>query len=304
MQLDYSNPTTVEVMKKELLRISGQCDGVRCDMAMLVLPEVFERTWGKKAQPFWNQAIEGVREKVPGFCFMAEVYWDMEWDLQQLGFDYAYDKRLYDRLHEGHARAVREHFFAGLDFQEKLARFLENHDEPRAASIFEQDKHEAAAIITYFSPGLRFFHQGLFEGRVKRISPHLVRAPMEPVNDTIQEFYNKLIRVLKGILFRDGRWVLLQCIPAWDGNDTWDSFVVFLWEAGDDDRALVCVNYSPHDSQCYVPLPFPEMEGRSIRLNDLMGPALYVRHSREFLNRGIFLDLPAWGYHIFEIESL
>ena len=73
---------------------------------------------------------------VPDFCFMAEVYWDLEWTLQQQGFDYTYDKRLYDRLREGHARPVREHLHAGLDYQDKLARFLENHDEPRAAATF------------------------------------------------------------------------------------------------------------------------------------------------------------------------
>ena len=112
---------------------------------------------------------------------MAEVYWDLEWTLQQQGFDYAYDKRLYDRLREGHARPVREHFHAGLDYQDKLARFLENHDEPRAAATFTPEVHEAAAVITFLSPGLRFFHQGQFEGRKKRISPHLVRAPVEPV---------------------------------------------------------------------------------------------------------------------------
>ena len=94
----------------ELMKIAGQCDGVRCDMAMLVLPEVFERTWGTRPQPFWPTAIQRVREQFPGFRFMAEVYWDLEWTLQQQGFDYAYDKRLYDRLRDGHARPVREHF--------------------------------------------------------------------------------------------------------------------------------------------------------------------------------------------------
>src|SRR4029453_3221721 len=80
-------------------------------------------------------------------------------------FDYTYDKRLYDRLRDGHARPVREHFHAGLDYQNKLARFLENHDEPRAAATFAPDVHQAAAIITFLAPGLRFFHQGQFEGR-------------------------------------------------------------------------------------------------------------------------------------------
>ena len=177
----------------ELVKIAGQCDGVRCDMAMLVLPDVFERTWGIQAQPFWPKATQRVRERVPDFCFMAEVYWDLEWTLQQQGFDYTYDKRLYDRLRDGHARPVREHFHAGLDYQNKLARFLENHDEPRAAATFPPGVHEAAAVITFLSPGLRFFHQGQFEGRRKRISPHLCRGPAEPVDQKLEQFYERLL---------------------------------------------------------------------------------------------------------------
>src|SRR5207344_3518905 len=182
-----------------------QCDGVRCDMAMLVLPDVFERTWGRRPAPFWPLATGRVRERVPGFCFMAEVYWDLEWTMMQQGFDYAYDKRLYDRLHEGHARPVREHFLAGLDYQDRLARFMENHDEPRAATAFPPGKHEAAAVLTYLSPGLRFFHQGQFEGRRKRISPHLVRAPVEPVDETIRRFYAALLSALRNPAVRDGQ---------------------------------------------------------------------------------------------------
>ena len=164
LQLNYGNPATQEAMIGELLRIAGQCDGVRCDMAMLVLPEVFERTWGIASQPFWPEATRRVREQAPDFCFMAEVYWDLEWTLQQQGFDYTYDKRLYDRLRDRHARPVREHFRAGLDYQDKLARFLENHDEPRAAATFPPGVHEAAAVITFLSPGLRFFQQGPVRG--------------------------------------------------------------------------------------------------------------------------------------------
>ena len=218
-----------DAMSSQLLKIAGQCDGVRCDMAMLVLPEVFERTWGRRASAFWPDAIRRVREAVPGFCFMAEVYWDLEWTMQQQGFDYAYDKRLYDRLREGHARPVRQHFHAGLDYQGKLARFLENHDEPRAAATFAPGMHQAAAVITYLSPGLRFFHQGQLEGRRTRISPHLVRAPLEPTDVPLQGFYNRLLGVLRHPAVRDGDWRLLECLPAWDGNWTSDCFVAWLW---------------------------------------------------------------------------
>jgi hypothetical protein len=304
VQLDYSNPDAVEAMKQELIRISGQCDGVRCDMAMLILPEVFERTWGRKAQSFWPEVIKTVRERVPDFCFMAEVYWDMEWTLQQQGFDYAYDKQLYDRLREGNTRSIRGHFNAGLDYQDKLVRFLENHDEPRAADAFYPDQHKAAAVITFFSPGLRFFHLGQFEGRMKRISPHLIRAPHEPLNTDLQEFYNMLLTVLKHPLVRNGRWSLFECSPAWEGNGSSDSFIAFGWQGSGDERIIVVVNYRPHSSQCYLHLPFHDLTGSTWRLHDFLSEASYDREGDELHDGGLYLDMHAWQYHAFEMKKI
>jgi glycosidase len=303
LQLDYSNPATQEAMLAALQKIAGQCDGVRCDMAMLVLPDVFERTWGRRPQPFWPRAIPAVHEHVSDFCFMAEVYWDLEWTLQQQGFDYTYDKRLYDRLRDGHAGPVREHLYAGLDFQDRLARFLENHDEPRAAAAFPQRVYEAAAIITFLTPGLRFFHQGQFEGRLKRISPHLVRAPIEAPNESLQGFYERLLSVLCRPTLRDGDWQLLECVPAWDGNWTLDNFLAFSWRGGSGDRILVVVNYGDHQSQCYVRPPLAGVDGRTVRFTDVMGTAIYDRADTDLAARGLYLDVPPWGYHVFELTQ-
>ena len=303
LQLDYSNPGTQRATAAELAKIAAQCDGVRCDMAMLVLPDVFERTWGRRPEPFWSRVIPLVREKVPGFVFMAEVYWDLEWTMQQEGFDYAYDKRLYDRLREKHARSVREHFHAGLDYQDRLARFLENHDEPRAASAFEPSVHEAAAVLTFLSPGLRFFHQGQLEGRRRRISPHLARAPQEQPDDRLQRFYGRLLSVLKHAAVRDGQWQLLECTPAWDGNATWDGFVAFSWCGAGGENLIVAVNYGGNRGQCYVRLPFADLSRTTLRFGDLMSAATYDRDLRDLASRGLYLDMPSWGYHIFEIST-
>ena len=303
IQLDYSKPAAAKAMLNELIRISGQCDGVRCDMAMLILPEVFERTWGRKAKPFWPGAIKAIRDQNPGFCFMAEVYWEMEWVLQQQGFDYTYDKKLYDRLDEGDAKGIREHFYAEPAYQDKLVRFLENHDESRAATRFSHGKHEAAAVITYLSPGLRFFHQGQFEGKTKRISPHLVRGPLEDVDGKAKKFYNHLLGVLKMPLFRDGRWNLLEAVPAWDGNESWDSFLAFSWEGRDNERAIIAVNYSPNSGQCYIYLPFKDIERHQVQLTDLVGTEVYDRDGSDLLARGLYLDMPGWGYHVFTIKK-
>ncbi|MDR4506613.1 MAG: alpha-amylase family glycosyl hydrolase [Candidatus Brocadiaceae bacterium] len=304
LQLNYGNPATQEAMTGELLNIAAQCDGVRCDMAMLVLPDVFERTWGIRSEPFWQTAIARVHEKHPDFTFMAEVYWDLEWTMQQQGFDYTYDKRLYDRLREQHARPVREHFRAELDYQNRLARFLENHDEPRAAATFPAGVHEAAAVITFLTPGLRFFHQGQFEGRRKRISPHLVRAPEEPVDSGIQQFYERLLRVLRQPAIHEGNWQMIDCVPAWDGNWTSDGFVAFAWQGADGQRLLVAVNYSPQQGQCYLRMAFQDLANRQWVLQDLLGVASYECDGNDLKSRGLYLDLAPWQYHVFAMKRI
>jgi hypothetical protein len=304
LQLNYGNPALQEAMAGELLKVAGMCDGVRCDMAMLLLPEVFQRTWGLTAQPFWPMAIERVRKQTPDFVFMAEVYWDLEWTLQQQGFTYTYDKGLYDRLLEQNARPVREHLYAGLDYQDRLVRFLENHDEPRAAAAFPPDVHQAAAVVTFLTPGLRFFHQGQLEGHQKRIPVQLCRGPEEPVDSGLAEFYARLLVALQHPAVRDGQWQRLECTPAWEGNWTWDCFIAFAWQGLDGRRLLAAVNYAPHQSQCTIRPPFDELCDRTVRLDDLLSAACYERQGSDLLACGLYLDLPAWGYHLFEISGV
>ena len=302
LQLNYAEACFQAAMRAELLKIAGMCDGLRCDMAMLMLPDVFERTWRRRAEPFWPGAIQAVRGVHPNFRFMAEVYWDREWDLQQQGFDYTYDKRLYDRLRAQEAVAVRDHLKADLNFQARSARFLENHDEPRAAATFPGDVHRAAAAVTFLSPGLRFFHDGQLEGFRSRIPVHLNRGPAEPADISLLTFYERLLKCLKVPELRTGEWRLLECTRAWDTNWTVEDFICFAWSGGRRLRFVVAVNYAAHQSQCFVQLPFEDLRGRQVRLRDTMSDAVYDRDGDELLNRGLYLDMPAWGLHVFELR--
>ncbi len=304
LQLNYAEPNLQEAMRLELLNVASLCDGVRCDMAMLILPEVFERTWGLRAEAFWPKTIQYIRAYKQHFVFMAEVYWDLEWILQQQGFDYTYDKRLYDRLRDQQTRSIRDHFRADMAFQNRLVRFLENHDEPRAAETFAPDAHRAAAVLTYFSPGLRFFHDGQFEGKHKKIPVHLDRGPAEVADSSLHRFYDQLLNCVKRIEVRNGRWELLDCKPAWEGNWTWDCFICFCWQLPGKLPLIVIVNYSRNQSQCYLRIPSEDLRGHDIRLQDLMSSIVYERSGNDLLSRGLYLDLPPWGYHIFKLSIL
>ncbi|BBL67330.1 alpha-amylase family glycosyl hydrolase [Methanoculleus chikugoensis] len=302
LQLDYGSPALQDAMIVELQTIAGQCDGLRCDMAMLVLPEVFRRTWGREMEPFWPRAIDSVRNEHPGFLFMAEVYWDLEWTLQEQGFDYTYDKRLYDRLRNGTARPVRDHLRADSEYQDKSARFLENHDEDRAAAVFPPEQHRAAAVLAFLAPGLRFFHEGQFSGRQKKTPVHLCREPEEPADPAIEEFYRQLVACLRLPPFRGGEWRLLDCNPAWEGNPSHDGYIAFARER-EGERYIVAVNYAPDRGQCYVPLPWADLAGKAVRLRDLIGQAACERDGEGLLSPGLYLDIPGWGRHVFEVAA-
>jgi hypothetical protein len=170
-------------------------------MAMLFLNTIFERTWGGRAgsrpsTEYWVDVISAIKSKHPGFLFIAEAYWDLEWELQQRGFDFCYDKKLYDRLEHSNAESIRLHLCADLAYQGKLLRFVENHDEPRAAGTFSPAKQRAAALVVATLPGIKLFHEGQFEGRHVRTPVFLDRRPDEPVDEDLRRFYGTLLDAL------------------------------------------------------------------------------------------------------------
>jgi len=99
---------------------------------------------------------------------------------------------------------------------------------------------------------------------------------------------------------RQGRWQLLECVRAWEGNGSADGFLAFAWQAGEE-RLLVTVNYSPNQGQCYVRLPFADVAERSVRFKDLMGSAVYDREASDVASRGLYLDVEPWTFHVFDV---
>jgi len=301
LQLNYANPALQEAMLGELTRIAKQCDGLRCDMAMLMLPDVFQRTWGLGMQPFWPFAIHACRQVKPDFLLLAEVYWGLEGVLLSQGIDYTYDKTLLDDLAARRVDDVRQHLSAPFDYQRRMARFLENHDEARAAAVFPPDVHRGAAVITYLSPGMGFFHSGQLEGARIRPSVQLRRRAVEPPDLELAAFYTRLLAVRRP---RPASldWRLLSPVEAWQGNGSFRDFVAFVWHSGDSPSLLVASNYSDHPSQCYVPMPFAGLASKTITLTDGLGSDVYERSGDDLLSRGLYLDVPAWKAHAFRID--
>ena len=283
-----------------LAGIAQQCDGVRCDMAMLLINSVFERTWGSRAgahpaTEYWREVIPAVKKSHPRFQLIAEAYWDLEWELQQQGFDFCYDKRLYDRLEHGGAESVRLHLCAELAYQAKLLRFLENHDEPRAAAVFSPERERAAAVVTSTVPGARLFHEGQFDGRKVRLHVFLARRPEEPPNPELRSFYTKLLKATAKPVFHDGDWRLCER-TGWADNSSFQNLVAWSW-VKDPEEYLIAVNLSDSAVQARVSLRCPEVGSGKWLLTDELSGDKYEREGDELAQSGLYVELKPWGCH-------
>ena len=298
-QLDFRRPETHRASLDTLKLIANQCDGVRCDMAMLVLRKIFERTWEQVPCPvapcereFWPHAIAMVREQSPEFVFIAEAYWDLERDFLDQGFDFTYDKWLTDHLKNENPTQTTTHLKNARDgFIGRSVHFLENHDEPRAATAFDWREHRTAAVLACSLPGMRLLHEGQLSGAEKQIPVQLARRPREEQNDEIHAFYTWILRLLRATAIGDGEHKLLTPYPAWATNETHQGVTAIQWQKHPDAFDLVVVNLAEHDAQCFIN---PEIRGLAKNdwsMTDFLSPAAFTRPGREIANKGIYLAL-------------
>jgi hypothetical protein len=311
IQLDYRSGETRREMIGILESIAERCDGVRCDMAMLLLNDFFAKTWENFPVPnhesrvtdaeFWSDAIRAIKGKHDDFLFLAEAYWGLEARLQELGFDYAYDKALLDRLVARDNKAAQQHV---LETPEMAvgAHFLENHDERRIASILTAAEHRAAALLILGLPGTRFLHEGQLTGARVKQPVQLLRRPFETPNPDIQRFYEELLGVLKTTAVGRGHGELLRPREAWSGNPTAQNIILVQWQNAESEFDLVTVNLATHPSQCYAPLDIPNSSVHKWLLKDLLGDQQFVKDSAELKGDCLYLDLPAHAAQLFHFE--
>ena len=306
LQLNAFQPGLRQAVIETVVEIAGQCDGIRCDMAMLMLNDIFERTWGELAggkpeDDYWRTVIPAVKEMRPEFRFIAEAYWDLEWELQQQGFVSCYDKKLYDRMDHGGAENVRLHLLADAAYQQGMVRFIENHDEPRAAAAFPDEKGRTAAIVILTLPGTKLLHEGQFEGRKVKLPVFLSRRPAEAVDHNLAAFYRRLLKETNQEVFRNGEWCLCER-SGWPGNFSWQNILAWCW-IKEEDRYLIVVNFSGATAQGRAVVPWDELRGRNWHLIDVLQDKSYDRSGDEMRDAGLYVDLGPWKCHLFKIQQ-
>jgi hypothetical protein len=303
VQLNAFAPALRDAVIETLIEIANQCDGVRCDMAMLVMNDVFARTWGDRVgsapdSDYWPTVIPAVRQTHPAFLFLAEAYWDLESALQQQGFNYCYDKRLYDRILHGPAEQVRLHLLADDQYQHGLLRFVENHDEPRAATAFGSTRSQVAAVTALTQTGARLVHNGQLEGATVHLPVFLGRYRSEPTDAGLIDFYRSFLAALADPTFRYGRWRLCDR-SGWLGDAKYQDLIAWCWDGNT--RWLIVVNLSDGTAAAKVRTPWPDLRGHQCHLSDPTQHIAFLRSGDDLVD-GLFVELDAWKWHMLRVD--
>src|SRR5262249_34296955 len=157
-----------------------------------------------------------------------------ELDLQRLGFDLTYEKLLYDALVARNAAWIKELLSRPVDLLQRSLFFIENHDELRAASVFETDENLAAMAMLLALPGSVLVHQGQMQGYRKKVPIQLTRQRVvsEQPNDELKQGYEALLRCTAGPVFDVGKF------QVWSSRNP--GIVNFLRTDGDRTVVYAC----------------------------------------------------------------
>lgn len=218
-QYDYSNKELWKFQLNNLKKIAQCCDGIRCDVAWLMISDIFKRcfkTMNDTKEEFWTFAISEIRKIYPNIIFIAEVFgkkWISDF-LLQCGFNFVYDIEPYDILNLIKDNNININEFIERnkniekDYLFNTVHFSENHDLITIIEKLEENVNKANLLtaIVCFLPGIKMFNYGQIFGWKDTLCVQLRRILSYEINNEVFNFYTKVIKILNLDVVKKGKF--------------------------------------------------------------------------------------------------
>jgi len=305
-QFNYWNMDLRNAITEQLMNVASYSDYIRCDMAYLALNDVIQQIWPQEmsywgytepATEFWTEAIAQVKDKYD-VKFLAEVYNEWAPKIREVGFDYAYDKTLYDHLGTGNLEDIRNYISSTpLEVHQRSAHFVENHDEPRAATFFgTNSRADAANAVVMTLPGMRFYFDGQERGYFNKLEVHLRRGTPESSHVGVVKYYDALRSVLSKPLFNLGKWTYRNV----NGSDAW-RLMTWEWEYNYE-KLLVVINFSDAEGSGSIVCPEaqPVNGNDTIHVTELLTGTIFTQSAVQMSSSGLGVVVGSWSVQMFQ----
>jgi hypothetical protein len=185
-----------------------------------------------------------------------------------------------------------------LDYQDHLARFLENHDEGRCAAVFGKGRLASVGALLGALPGMRFYHQGELEGYRVHLPIQLRIGAEESIDRETASLFDKILRITKDDVFHKGKWNILPVAPEGDGTS--GNLVAFEWRWKKSWK-LIVANLANSASQGRIPFGDRPWAAKEYAFYDELHDVRYVRSREDLHNLGLFVRREASDAHLFDI---
>jgi len=305
-QYNYFNPSLRTAMINNLMKVASLSDYIRCDVAYLALNTVIKNNWATQlaywgySEPsteFWSDAISQVKASY-NVQFLGEVYNPWQQALQAVGFDFTYDKTLYDILAAGNIDNIRNYITSmPLSFHQHSAHFVENHDEPRSPAYFGSNtRADIAAAISMTLPGMKFYFMWEQFGYFNQLEIHLRRETPEDQNSGVLKFFTAFIAAVSKDVFHQGTWYM-RTVQGTNNLLAWE------W-VYNNEKVLTVLNYSGTQSSGSIVCPFAQpVDGNdTIPVTDLLTGTVYMRSAKQMSTSGLIVVLDTWSVQMFDYD--
>jgi hypothetical protein len=282
-------------------------------------------------EEFWRQVVDRVALEASDTLLLAEAFWLLEgYFVRTLGMHRVYNSAFMNMLKDEDNAKYRSVIKNTLEFNpevlKRFVNFMSNPDEETALFQFGKgDKYFGICTMMATMPGLPMFGHGQVEGFAEKYGMEYRYAKWDeqPDWDLVRRHEREIFPLMKRRhLFAEVKNFLLYDFFTPEGYVNEDVFAYSNW-AGDE-RALVIYHNKYESARGWVrtsvaySVKVGEGDDRKLiqkNLGDGLGLHAdeayfcifrdhvtgleYIRNSKELCDRGLYVELGAYKYHVF-----
>jgi glycosidase len=280
-------------------------------------------------EEFWREVVDRVAADAPDTLLLAEAFWLMEgYFVRTLGMHRVYNSAFMNMLKMEENSKYRQTIKNVLEFNpqvlQRFVNFMNNPDEKTAVEQFgKESKYLGACVLLVTMPGLPMIGHGQVEGFHEKYGMEYKKAYWdEPVDEHLVKEHEKRIFPLMR-----RRWLFSGAdnFVFYDfrtGDDVNEDVFAYSNMAGDQralvlyhNRFAVAAGWISSSTSMATKVDNGDMQlrrttlGEALRFKgdgrhyyifrDYASNLEYIRNGRELCEKGLFMELSAYDYHVF-----
>ncbi|MEW6007353.1 MAG: alpha-amylase family glycosyl hydrolase, partial [bacterium] len=276
-------------------------------------------------QEFWKEVVDRVAQEIPDTLLLAEAFWLMEgYFVRTLGMHRVYNSAFMNMLKLEDNAKYRSVIKNVLGYNpmilERFVNFMSNPDEETAIAQFgKDDKYFGVCLMMVTLPGLCMFSHGQIEGLEEKYGMEYKRPYWDEIPDwnLVERHKREIFPLLKKRYLFSGV-SNFYLFDFWTNEGYVNEDVFAYTNRCGDERAIIVYHNKYATTSGWIKVSSARLEGKRLIQRDLVdclslkrdsgyyyifrdhkSGLEYIRKGCELSEKGLYIELSAFKYHIF-----